>query len=115
MSDNFKNPNDFDQYASEHGGWEYDNGWRYQDRYFGASFAGKVFGNVQRGEHDHLQMLREGDESTRTVIIHIVGSSITEIWSGEVCTKIDFDRMMDSVNEYILQYEKERRARPSGA
>jgi hypothetical protein len=109
MSNKFIDHNDFDRYAREHGGWAYDNGWRYKDDSFGASYIGKEFGSVKTGDYEFIQMLREGKLPTKTVIIHIVGPKVTEIWSGEVITESDFDEMMKTVDGYILQHEEKNK------
>ncbi|MBT3315565.1 MAG: hypothetical protein HN390_13235 [Anaerolineae bacterium] len=115
MNNDFEDHNEFDRYAWEHGGWAYDNGWSYKDEFFGESYAGKNFGNAEKGDYDFLQMLRNGNVPSKTYIIHFVGAKINEIWSGDVVTKSDFDEMMEFVNKYIIQYEKIKRNQPSNA
>jgi hypothetical protein len=93
----------FDEYAGQTGGWAYDNGWRYAGEYFGAVYIGGKFGET---EADCLLMLREGDQPGRTVILHKHARQLVDIWSGQVQTKPDFDRMMQEVREYAQGYRK---------
>jgi hypothetical protein len=103
MTSDFKDHNDFDKYAWENGKWAYDNGWCYQGERFGAAYIREEFGKAETGELDYLLMLREGDVLHRTLIIHGIGAQLTEIWSGEIEARDDFDRMMKIVSGYIEQ------------
>jgi hypothetical protein len=98
--------NRFDDYAYQMGGWVYDNGWRYQDEFFGAAYVGKTFGDT---EDDCLLMLREGGIPGRTIILHKQGNQLTEIWSGQVDTREEFDKMMRVVNNYSTRYHMKKR------
>ena len=115
MNNEFEDHNEFEKYAWEQGGWAYDNGWGYKDEFFGESYEGKNFGDAKKGDYDFLQMLRNGNVPTKTYVIHFIGEKLNEIWSGNVVTKSDFDKMMEFVDNYILEYEEKKRSQLSSA
>jgi hypothetical protein len=103
MTDDFKNNDEFDTYAWDTGRWSYDNGSCYKGEFFGASY---VQDELQKNDVEipnYLLLLRNGDISNRTLIIHVLGTKLTEIWSGQVDSKNDFDNMMGFLREYTDQ------------
>lgn len=100
MSNTFEDPNDFDRYAREHGGWAYDNGWHYKGETFGAAYM-----RNEKSEAgtlvEYLLMLREGDTPGRTLVLHYAQNESVEVWSGQVETRADFDQMTVVVDDYV--------------
>ena len=96
----FKDHNDFDQYAREHGSWFYDNGWTYKGEFFGAAYMRDEKSEAGRLV-EYLLMLRDGDIPGRTLILHGVREDLVDVWAGQVETQVDFDRMNQIVAEYI--------------
>jgi hypothetical protein len=91
----------FDKYAYETGGWAYDNGWRYQDQFFGASYVGERFDDT---EADCLLVLREGPDPQYTYALHYQHGQLREIWAGLVASTDDYEKMMQRVREYAEFY-----------
>ena len=108
MSEDFKS-NEFDEYAYIFGGWVYDNGWRYGDEFFSAAYRGEEFDGTESGKQDYLLMLRRGNIPGRTLILHNIEGRLTQIWSGQVETKDDFNNMMTVANSYINQYQAQKK------
>jgi hypothetical protein len=97
MMKDFKHDDDFDTYAWDKGRWSYDNGWNYKGEFFGAAYVQNEVIKKEAGELDYLLMLRNGKVPNRTLIIRVLGTQFTEIWSGQIESKTDFDQMMDVV------------------
>lgn len=99
---------DFDRHARDHGGWFYDNGWRYKDEFFGSAYMRDE--EVESGRLvEYLLMLRDGKTAHRTIILHQTRGQLVEIWSGLVTTKDDFDGMNAAVDEYVQRREGAKR------
>ena len=91
----FRDHNHFDAYAAK-SGWGYDNGWTYQDKLWDA-YAGTLF-----GKGDHLVMLR--DRHARLLVVHYIDDQATEVWSGQVDTQEDFDKVIKHIGHYTNEY-----------
>lgn len=105
MSADFKDPNEFDNYVWEKGKWAYDNGWRYKGEPFGSAYIREEFDSSEAGSPNYLLMLRDGPIPHRALILHVIGPQLIELWSGQVESKADFDKMMIFVNSYIQEYK----------
>jgi len=96
----------FDDYAARFG-WVYDNGGRYRgldwDMY--ASNAHR-WGMLPDGTvHNTVMVMRRG--RTTVAAVHFAGREPTEIWSGDVRTSGDFDRLMKIIAEYMVAQDTE--------
>jgi hypothetical protein len=100
MTGDFAINDDFDKYAWETGRWSYDNGWNYKGEFFGASYVQNEIKKNAEGELDYFQLLRNGITHNRTILIHVHRTQQIEIWSGQVESKIDFDKMMEILKKY---------------
>lgn len=91
MSATLDDHNIFDRYAAQ-AGWYYDNGWRYQDESWDA------YRRAGFGVEDYLVILRK---ARRTVVLHYISENIHEIWSGQIATEDDFDKLVNFLNNYM--------------
>jgi hypothetical protein len=71
----------FDEYAAEYG-WSYDNGGSYLGQHWDW-YAGQTPG---------LVLMRQ--PPARVAVVRYDGLSPSELWSGQVATDMDFDRVM---------------------
>ena len=101
--DPLEDPNEFDRYAREHGGWFYDNGWGYKGEYFGSAYV-----RDERSEGgrvvERLVMVRGGKIKNRTLVLHETFDgvlAVLEVWSGIVASRAEFDAMNAVVAEYV--------------
>jgi|SRR5579859_5966094 len=91
MSDNSADNRSFDQYLFEHGGWAYDNSWRYE---------GKGYFCFVRNEHldadgriNSLILLQDCPEKFQAIVIHLKSGTQTEVWAGPFRTMSDIDAL----------------------
>ena len=92
----------FDKYAYQMGRWVYDNGWGYADQFFGAAYIGECFDGT---EADCLLMLREGDDRQQTYIVHNRSGQLSEVWSRQIGSEQDFEKMTQRVTQYAMSYK----------
>jgi hypothetical protein len=100
MAGDFESYGDFDKFAWGVGRWSYDNGWHYKGEFFSASYIQNEIKKNNEGELGYFLLLRNGAIRNRTILIHVLGTHRTEIWSGQIESKGDFDKMMEILKEY---------------
>jgi hypothetical protein len=90
----------FDDYAGRFG-WDYDNGGWYRglpwDRY--ASGAHRWERLADGTVNQVVEILRRG--RTTVCAVHNAGRVPREIWSGEIRTRADFDRLLAVIGGYM--------------
>jgi hypothetical protein len=90
----------FDDYAAKFG-WDYDNGGSYRclawDQY--ASNAHR-WGLLPDGTVHHTVVIMRRQRDT-VCAVHFVGLEPTEIWSGDIRTSTDFDRLLAIIADYM--------------
>ena len=84
--------------------WSYDNGWPYQGQYWDA-FNGPHF-----AKEDYLVLL---NEKQGTVVLHLDHGLTTQIWSGQIADRADFDKMIESLASYEKAYREKKGIDPS--
>jgi hypothetical protein len=96
----------FDDYAARFG-WEYDNGGLYRgltwDWY--ASNAHR-WGGLPEGTVRHALVIMRR-ECTSVCAVHFGGHEPTEIWSGDIRTSTDFDRLRAVIAAYMAHQDVE--------
>ncbi len=85
----FADHNEFDKYAKEIG-WVYDNGWDYEGESW-ESYAGP-------DGFRYVQMLRQ--KNGRIICIQIGKGPHKALWSGEVFTYSEFDKMIEEIKGF---------------
>ena len=98
MSDEFADVNDFDKYARAHGGWYYDNSWKYHDQGF-SCYAGNEY-HDENGELNRLVLLYDCPVEGQSVVLQVRGWSQPEVWTGPIRTKADIDAPQRFVEEW---------------
>lgn len=92
----------FDDYAARFG-WEYDNGGRYRgldwDRY--ASNAHRWDRLPDGTVRQTVEIMRR--QRTSACAVHFAGREPTEIWSGDIRTSTDFDRLLAIIADYMAR------------
>jgi hypothetical protein len=101
----------FDDYAARFG-WDYDNGAWYQGLAWD-SYAS----NAHRWErlpdgtvNQTVVIMRRGRTIVRAV--HFVGRTPNEIWSGDIRTSVDFDRLLAIIADYMASLNGDMRDNP---
>jgi hypothetical protein len=94
----------FDDYAAKFG-WDYDNSGWYRglawDRY--ASNPHR-WGRMPDGTvHHTVEIMRRG--RTTVAAVHFAGREPTEIWSGDIRTSVEFDRLLAAIAEYMVSWD----------
>jgi hypothetical protein len=90
----------FDDYAAKFG-WDYDNGGWYRgldwDRYASNAHCWNLLpdGTV----HHTIVIMRR--QRTTVAAVHFAGRQPTEIWSGDISTSAEFDRLLAIVTAYM--------------
>ncbi len=94
----------FDDYASRFR-WNYDNGGWYRglgwDRY---ASNGPRWERLPTGTvNQTVEIMRRGD--TRVCAVHFRGREPHEIWSGDIRTGSDFDRLLAIITDYMTRQD----------
>jgi len=101
MESNFTDHNEFDKYVREQDSWIYDNGWNYKEEIFSAYML-KRFDKVASGKlAKYIVMLRDEENSNKTIILHGKDKEFHELWSGVVNSQDEYQAMMVVVNKFI--------------
>lgn len=105
MQNRFTDHNEFDKYVREQDRWIYDNGWNYKGEYFSAYML-EGFDKVESGKLvEYLVMLRDDEDSNKTIVLHGKDKELQELWSGVVNSHNDYQTMMNIVNKFIEEYK----------
>jgi len=105
MENKFSDHNEFDKYAREQDKWIYDNGWSYKGEHFSA-YTLERFDKVESGKLvEYLIMLRDEEDSTKTILLHGKDEQLDEIWSGLVNSQDDYQAMIAIVNKFIEEHK----------
>jgi hypothetical protein len=90
----------FDEYAARFG-WEYDNGGQYGDLAWDwyASNAHR-WGRRGDGTVRHTVVIMRRNRAS-VCAVHFAGGESREIWSGEIGTSADFDRLCAIIDDYM--------------
>jgi hypothetical protein len=90
----------FDDYAARFG-WHYDNGGRYREFNWDwyASSAHR-WDRRPDGTVQHFVVIMRRERST-VCAVHFAGGESTEIWSGDIRTSTDFDRLRAIIADYM--------------
>ena len=94
----------FDDYAAQFG-WDYDNsGW-----YLGLAWD-RYASNPHRWDrqpdgtvHHVVAIMRR--ERTTVAAVHFQGLEPTEIWSGDIRTGVEFDRLLEIIADYMKNWD----------
>jgi hypothetical protein len=101
MENKFSDHNEFDKHVREQDKWIYDNGWSYKGEHFSAYMLER-FDRVESGKLvEYLVMLRDENDSNKTIILYGKDTKLAEIWSGVVNSQNDYQAMMAVVNRFI--------------
>jgi len=101
MENKFSDHNEFDKYAREQDKWIYDSGWSYKGEFFSACMLER-FDKAESGKLvEYLVMLRDEENSNKTILLHGKDAQLDEIWSGLVNSQDDYQVMMAMVNKFI--------------
>ena len=105
MENKFPDHNEFDKYVRERDKWIYDNGWSYKGEHFSAYMLER-FDKVESGKLvEYLVMLRDAEDSHKTIVLHGKDMKLHELWSGFVNSQDDYQAMMAVVNKFIEEYK----------
>jgi len=105
MENKFSDHNEFDKYAHEQDKWIYDNGWSYKGEHFSAYMLER-FDKVESGKLvEYLVMLRDEENSNKTILLHGKDAQLDEIWSGLVNSQDDYQAMMAIVNKFMEEHK----------
>ncbi|QPJ62891.1 MAG: hypothetical protein G3M70_13815 [Candidatus Nitronauta litoralis] len=88
-TNDFVGLNEFDDYAKKFG-WLYDNSWPFKNQNWESYFG--------PGEFSGYQMLRQ--TSGKMVLIKIAKPEPIAVWSGQVLTYSDFDKMIREIKYF---------------
>jgi hypothetical protein len=104
MQNDFADPNDFDKYAREKDKWFYDNGWTYKGEYFSA-YRLEGFDRIKSEKLvGYIVMLRNDENSNKTIVLYGKEMQLQEIWSGSVNSQDDYQVMMSVISKFIEEY-----------
>jgi hypothetical protein len=105
MENKFSDYNEFDKQIREQDKWVYDNGWAYKREHFSAYMLER-FDRVESGKlAEYLVMLRDEENSNKTIVLHGKDKQLDEIWSGFVNSQDDYQAMMSVESKFIQEYE----------